>query len=69
MICKNTNLWTDELEKDTIYYLENIAKRFIFLNREIVKRTKQIKQEILIILDFLIEKGSVTGYMLRENIL
>jgi hypothetical protein len=34
-----------------------------------VKRRKKIKDDISIILDFLIEKGSVVGFMLRENIL
>ena len=38
-------------------------------NREKIKKTKKLKTQILIILDFLIEKGSVVGYILRENIL
>ena len=69
MLVNNKNLWSCELEENTIYYLENVVKKFIFLNRERIRKTKQLKQEILVILDFLIEKTSVIGYMLRENIL
>ena len=66
---KNKDLLNAKLETNTIYYLENFAKKYIYKNREEIKRTKQLKEEVLIILDFLIEKVSVVGYMLRENIL
>lgn len=69
MLNDNENLLKDELETDTIYYLENVVKKYIYKNREKIKKMKKLKQEILIILYFLIEKGSVVGYMLRENIL
>ncbi|WP_175486642.1 hypothetical protein [Lysinibacillus fusiformis] len=44
------------------------AVLYSFTNEKI-KGEVRLNQEILIILDFLIEKGSVAGYMLRENIL
>ena len=65
----NKNLWTDKLETNTIYYIENIVKKYIYKDREKIRKMKKLKQEVLIILDFLVEKGSVVGYMLRENIL
>ncbi len=69
MIKNNQNLFTAKLEINTIYYLENIVKKYVYSNREKIKKAKDLKQSILIILDFLIKKGSVIGYMLRENIL
>ncbi len=69
MLSNNGNLWADKLEEDTIYYLERLAKKYIFLNRERIKKSKQLREQVLVILDFLISKGSVTGYLLRENIL
>jgi hypothetical protein len=69
MLNNNKNLWTDKLETDTTYYLENIVKKYIYVNREAIRKTKQLKQQVIVILDFLIEKGSVVGYMLRDNIL
>ena len=65
----NKNLFSDELEINTLYYLENIIRRYIFTNRYKIRTTFQLREKILIILDFLVERGSVTGYMLREDIL
>lgn len=69
MLSKNKELLEAKLENDTIYYLEHISKKYIYQKREEIKRTKQLKQEILVILNFLIDNGSVVGYMLRENVL
>ncbi len=69
MLKDNKNLCTAKLEVDTIYYLEKNIRKYIYKNRETIRKTKKIKEDVLVILDFLIEKGSVVGYMLRENIL
>lgn len=69
MLRENDNLLVDKLEVNTIYYLENLLKRFIYIDREKIKKERKLKQEVLIILNFLVKKGSVVGYMLRENIL
>ncbi len=69
MLNDNKNLLTDELETDTIYYIENFLKNYINSNREEIRKTKKTKQKILVILDFLISRSSVIGYLLRENIL
>lgn len=69
MLKDNKNLCTAKLEVNTIYYLEKNIRKYIYKNRETIKKDKKLKSDVLIILDFLIEKGSVVGYMLRENIL
>ncbi len=69
ILAKNKNLNLDKLEANTIYYLENLVKKYIYKNREKIRKTKRLKQEVLVILNFLVEKGSVVGYMLRESIL
>jgi len=65
---KNNNYASKELEPNTIYYIENLVRKYTFKNREKIKKTKVLKDKLIIILDFLIEKGSVIGYMLRESI-
>lgn len=65
----NKELWERKLEDDTVYYLECLVRRYINTEREKIRRTKQLKEELLVILEFLVEKGSVVGYMSRENIL
>ncbi|WP_229754234.1 AVAST type 4 anti-phage nuclease Avs4 [Fictibacillus barbaricus] len=69
ILSEHPNIWTEQLEGNTIYQLENLLKIYIYKNRERVKRETKLKQEVLVILDFLVEKGSVAGYMLRENVL
>ncbi|MCM2534320.1 ATP-binding protein [Neobacillus pocheonensis] len=69
ILIEHHNIRTEQLEGNTIYQLENLVKSYIYKNREKVRRETKLKQEVLIILDFLVEKGSVAGYMLRENVL
>jgi len=64
----NQNIADKKLEANTIYYLENFTRKYTFRNREKIKKIKAIKDNLLLILDYLIEKGSVVGYMLRESI-
>lgn len=66
---RNKNLFSGELEINTIFYIENIVRKYILVNRYKIKKYLKIKNNIVTILDFLIERGSVTGYLLREDIL
>ena len=65
----NKNLLSAKLETNTIYYLENLVRKYVYENREKIRKSIKLRQDILTILDFLIEKGSVIGYMSREYIL
>jgi len=69
MLKKNKNLWKAELEEGTIYFLENIVRRYCILNGEKIKKNVRLKEKILILLDFLIEKGSTIGFLIREEII
>jgi hypothetical protein len=69
MLSNNKKLWTAKLEDNTVYYLECLVRRYIYRERGNIRRTRQLKEEVLVILDFLVEKGSVVGYLSRENIL
>ena len=68
MLVKNKNLLTAKLEVNTLYYIENLIRKYIYKNRTKIREAKKLKEEVLVILDFLIAKGSVVGYILRENI-
>lgn len=68
MLVNNKNLLTAKLEVNTLYYIENLVRKYIYKNRTKIRETKKLKEEVLVILDFLIAKGSVVGYILRENI-
>lgn len=66
---KNKTFNNDRLHENTIYYIESLVRKYIFINKEKIKKTKSLKTKILVILDFLVIEGSVVGYMLRESIL
>ncbi len=65
---KNNQLISEELETNTTYYMENIVRKYIMKNRHKIKKSVQLKNKVIAILNFLVEKGSVTGYLLREDI-
>jgi hypothetical protein len=69
IVRENNNMLNDELEINTIYYIENIVRKYILTNRPKIKKTRKLKEDLVSILNFLIEKGSATGYLFRENIL
>lgn len=69
MLKNNPRLSQTKLVTNTIYYLENLARKYVYNNREEIRKNTKSKREVLVILDFLIESGSAVGYMLRENIL
>ncbi len=66
---KNPDLSRKELEVNTVYYLENLIRSYILKNRRRIRINLQLKTQVLVILDFLLEKASVTAYLLREDIL
>lgn len=68
MLSKNTNLHTEDVNPNTIYYLEIIVRKYVYLNRTKLKTNRFMKDKVLAILDFLVSKGSVNGYLLREDI-
>ena len=64
------NLFSDKkLSKNTLYYIESYMRQYIYKNREKIRHDNELKQKSIIILNFIIEKGSVIGYLLRERIL
>src|SRR5262249_29158852 len=67
MVKNNPDLATQELEINTVHYLENLVRGYTLLNRPKIRTTQRLKAQILVILDFLMSKGSVTGYLLRED--
>lgn len=69
IVLNNKSLELGDLESNTIYYLEKFLKKFIFINRQKIKEGVRLKIKIISILDFMIERGSINGYLLRESIL
>lgn len=68
MISSHKNLANEEVHPNTIYYLNLIARRFVYLNRTKIKSNRMLRNKVLVLLDYLFAKGSVSGYLLREEV-
>jgi hypothetical protein len=44
------NELSKKLETDTVYYLENIIRKYVYKNREKIRKTPKLKKDILILL-------------------
>ncbi len=69
IIGRTPKLVSDELDVNTVYYLENLIRRYALTNRSKIKKTRKTKDAVIATLNFLVERGSITGYLLREDIL
>jgi hypothetical protein len=58
-----------DFESNTLYYLEKFMRKYVFMNKEQIKQEIRLKNKVIPILEFMIERGSVRGYLLRESIL
>ena len=68
-LSSNRELFAAELEDGTVYHMENSARKYIYKNLQKIRERNELKEKILVLLDFLVEKGSVIGYMLRERVI
>ena len=69
IVSKNHALELNDLESNTLFYIENFMRKFILGNREKIKKDGRLKLKVINILSFITEKGSMHGYQLRESIL
>jgi len=69
IISENKSLELGDLELNTLFYLENFMRKFIFRYKEKIKHEFELKNKVILVLNFMIERGSVRGYLLRENAL
>ncbi len=69
IIENNKNISKQKPKTNIIYYIENLIRKFIYKNREDIRKRINLKERILIILDFLVKEGSVVGFLLRKRIL
>lgn len=69
IVSNNKSLSLGDLESATLYYLEKFLRKYVFINRQKIKEESKLKTKVIQILDFMIERGSIHGYLLRESIL
>jgi hypothetical protein len=65
----NKQLISEELETNTIFYIETFIRRYILKNRQQIRKSISIKNQVIVVLNYLVERGSIVGYLLRDDIL
>lgn len=69
IIYNNTVLQLGNLEIKILHYLEKFLRTYIFHNKQKIKEEFRLKNKVIVVLDFIIKRGSIHGYLLRESIL
>ncbi|MBF4693327.1 AVAST type 4 anti-phage nuclease Avs4 [Fusibacter ferrireducens] len=69
MIASNTEVHQKEMDSNTRFIIETILRKYVNVNRELLKINISKKTEILVILNCLIENNSEVGYLIRERLL
>ena len=69
LIENNPDLEENDWEVNTLYHLEYVLRRYVLNQREEIRKNRRLKEKVLTILNMMINKGSITAYLLREDIL
>ena len=69
IISNNPNLSEVSLHTNTIYYLEEYILSYVKKMNFSFRTNTDAKKKAMIILDYLVSKGSTLGFLLREEIL
>lgn len=64
----NNHLWQRELFINTLYYMEEYMQRYLYVYKDELRKSPDKRNKVIRILDFLVSRGSVCGFMLREEI-
>lgn len=67
IIHNNPHLQYCELQVNTIYYIEEYVQRFCNRNRNKLKRNVEARNALVVVLNYLVDRGSTCAYILREN--
>ena len=65
----NKQLISEELDTNTVFYIENFIRRYILKYRPKIRKSTPIKKQVIVVLNYLVERGSIVGYLLRDDIL
>lgn len=69
IVSNNKTMDLADLKSNTIYYLESFVRRYVYSNKQKIKKETSLRNKIIPILDFMIERNSVHAYLLRESII
>lgn len=69
IIRNNPHLFKKTLPENTLFYIEEYMFSFVKEKIDLFQTNIRLKKKVVIVLDFLVERGSTVGYLLREEII
>ena len=69
IVSNNRTMNLADLESNTIHYMESFVRRYVYSNKQKIKKEINLRNKIIPILDFMIERNSVHAYLLRESVI
>lgn len=67
IIKNNLHLKQIVLQVNTEYYIEEFIRRYILQYETDIKKYPAVREKVICILSFLVDRGSTSGFMLREG--
>jgi len=68
IIEENENLLNCELMVNTIFNLENVLIDLVAKHEDEVRKKESLRDDAMIILNYLVERGSTVGFLIREEL-
>ena len=53
---------------NTLFYLEQVMMEYVYGNKMLIRKTPTLHEQVRTILNFMVRKSSVTGYVLRDMV-
>ena len=69
IIISHSQMKLGGFEEPTLVYMERVLRKYITDRKMLIRKNARLKNKLIPILTFMIERGSVQGYILRESIL
>ncbi|WP_222124465.1 hypothetical protein [Paenibacillus xylanexedens] len=67
IIKNNSHLKEIVLQVNTEYYIEEFMRRYMMKYEADIKKYPEVREKVICILSFLVDRGSTSGFMLRES--
>ena len=77
-LCKEGMAWISKVVENhpamnlvgtnTLFYLEQVMMEYVYGNKMLIRKTPALQEQVRTILNFMVSKSSVTGFVLRDMV-
>ena len=55
-------------DTNAIFYLEQVMMEYVYANKMLIRKNQDLHDQVRAILNFMVNKSSVTGFVLRDMV-